>query len=148
MDSSLLQQQAWPQIIIGLPVRTRHKYSRAWLRIAANGTRVLFKDNPPLRLSDTLVERALPKYGTLGRGKPQLGQRGVASARPVAEPLCERPFLRDTCARARRKQTNSSRNALRLLTLPHKRIATWLGCVLTPANGQQLGWHPRSTAIT
>src|SRR5262245_27833592 len=48
-------------------------------------------------------------------------------------------------ARARRKQTNSSRNALRLLTLPHKRIATWLGCVSTPANGQQLGWHPRNS---
>src|SRR6516225_5629651 len=27
-------------------------------------------------------------------------------------------------------------------------VRTWLGCVLTPANGQQLGWHPRSTAIT
>src|SRR5262249_50466105 len=38
-----------------------------------------------------------------------------------------RTFLRDTRAHARRKQTNSSRNALRLLTLPHKRIATWLG---------------------
>jgi hypothetical protein len=46
--------------------------------------------------------------------------------------------LRDTRAHARRKQTNSSRNALRLLTLPHKRIATWLGCVSTPANGRRL----------
>src|SRR5262249_35228725 len=44
-----------------------------------------------------------------------------------------RTFLRDTRARERRKQTNSSRNALRLLTLPHKRIATWLDCVSTPA---------------
>ena len=76
---------------------------------------------------------------------------GTARQRPGAE-LCyrrrrcrlrlERPqpgdFLRDTRARARRKQTNSSRNALRSLTLPHKRIATWLGCVSTPANGRRL----------
>ena len=41
-------------------------------------------------------------------------------------------------ARARRKQTNSSKNALRLLTLPHKRIATWLGCGLTRASGRRL----------
>jgi hypothetical protein len=34
MDSSL-QWQAWPQIIIGLPVRTRQKYSSSGPRIAA-----------------------------------------------------------------------------------------------------------------
>jgi len=29
---------SWPQIIIGLPVRTHHKYSRAGPRIAAKRT--------------------------------------------------------------------------------------------------------------
>ena len=63
-------------------------------------------------------------------------------------PLRGRADSANTRARERRKQTNSSGNALSLLTPPHKRIATWLGCVSTPANGQLLDWHPRNMAIT
>ena len=50
--------------------------------------RVLFKDNPPLRLSDTLAERALPEHRMHARGKPQLGQRGVGNDHGLAT-YCE-----------------------------------------------------------
>ena len=64
-------------------------------------------------------------------GGPASGQAAKAATATI-------PIVSNTRARARSKQTNSSRNALRLLTPPHKRIATWLGCVSTPANGRRL----------
>src|SRR5262249_20407739 len=109
----------------------------------------------PLR-SDVLPNTAL--NGLKGSAASSL--KAALSPKSAPDPTClhssrfirgssrTRTFLRDTRARERRKQTNSSRNALRLLTPPHKRIATWLGCVSTPANGQQLGWHQRNMAIT
>ena len=51
-------------------------------------------------------------------------------------------------ARAREAQADKFFNeCIEIATRQRKRIATWLRCVSTPANGQQLGWHPRSTAI-
>ena len=79
-------------------------------------------------------QSALPVIGLV-----HPGSREMAAERPAAfRKGPTRTFLRDTRARARRKRTNSSKNVLRSQTRQRKRIATWLGCVSTPANGRRL----------
>jgi len=75
-------------------------------------------------------------------------ETGIDDLRIEIKRRATRTFLRGMRARARRKRTNSSRNALRLLTLPHKRIAMWLACGLIRASGRRLDWHQRNMAIT